>query len=120
MRKIAPATQRKNEKYILNLLNTQGNDLQDMNGEGTFFTALLSESGNQQVKIFLINGARNSKDWPNLSHWKKILTLYGEGDPTIGPSQTLILDVTVCYKVLVKKLTTEDVQTGFTDGYVVY
>ena len=68
MRKIAPATQRKNEKYILNLLNTQGNDLQDMNGEGTFFTALLSESGNQQVKIFLINGARNSKDWPNLSH----------------------------------------------------
>ena len=50
---------------------------------------------------------------------KKTLTLYGEGGNAIAPSQTLLLDATVSEKVLVKNLTTEYVQTGFTNGNTV-
>ena len=49
----------------------------------------------------------------------KIITLHGEGFLSIGPSQTLFLDTTVQDKLLVKNLTPEDVQTGFSDGHVV-
>ena len=49
----------------------------------------------------------------------KLLTLYGEGGPNIGPSQTLVLDTTVRYKVLVKTLTPDDVQMGLTNRNVV-
>ena len=49
----------------------------------------------------------------------KLLTLYGEGGPAIGPYQILFLDATVRYNVLVKKPTPEDVQTGFKNGHAV-
>ena len=48
----------------------------------------------------------------------KILTLYGEGGPNIGPSKTLVLDATIRDKVLVKNLTPEDIKTGFNNGNV--
>ena len=50
----------------------------------------------------------------------KILTLYREVGPTIGPSHTLVLDATVQYKVLVSNLTLEYVQTGFANAHLVY
>ena len=50
---------------------------------------------------------------------QKIFTLYLEGGTNILPSHTLVLDVIVQYKVLVKNLTPEDVQTVFANGHVV-
>ena len=67
----------------------------------------------------LRNGSLNSKDWPNITHLKKLIALYGEGGTAIGSSWTLVLDVTVRDKVLVNNLTTEDVQTGFNNGHAV-
>ena len=49
----------------------------------------------------------------------KLITLYVEGGPAIGPYQILFLDATVRYNVLVKKPTPEDVQTGFKNGHAV-
>ena len=51
MSKISPAQQRKNERDISNLLNTQGSGLQDLNGEDTFFTSIISSPGTQQMKL---------------------------------------------------------------------
>ena len=50
---------------------------------------------------------------------KKLIKLYVEGGPAIGPYQTLVLDATVRGKLLVKDLTPEDVQTGFTNEHAV-
>ena len=49
----------------------------------------------------------------------KILTLYGEGGPNIGPSKTLVLDATIRDKVLINNLTLEDVQIGFKNVHAV-
>ena len=67
----------------------------------------------------LRNGARTSKYWPNISHRKKVLTLYGKGGPTIVPPHTLVLDATVRDKVLIKNITPEYVQPGFNNGNAV-
>ena len=42
------------------------------------------------------------------------------GGTAIVPSHTLVLDATVRYKLLVKKLTPEDSQTGFTNRNAMY
>ena len=49
----------------------------------------------------------------------KILTLYGEGGPNIGPFKTLVLDAPIRDKVLINNLTLEDVQTGFKNVHAV-
>ena len=49
----------------------------------------------------------------------KLLALYGEGGPAIGPSQTLVLDEAVRKKVMVHNLTPEEVHIGFANGNVV-
>ena len=49
----------------------------------------------------------------------KLLTIYGEGGPTIGPSQILVLDATVRDKVTVKNLTPGYLQKGFVNGHAV-
>ena len=51
MNNIITETQRKNARYIYTFLNTQGNDLKDLNTEDTLFAALLSAPGTQQVKF---------------------------------------------------------------------
>ena len=119
MSKITPETQRKIMREIFNLLNTQGSDLRDLNGEDTLFTALFVASGAQQVKVVYGMRVGTARIGQTLPIANKLLTLYGEGGPTIGPSQTLVLDSTVRYKVLVKNLTPEDVQTGFINGHAV-
>ena len=48
----------------------------------------------------------------------KLLTISVEGVSAIIPSRTLVLDVTVRDKVLVKNLTLYDVQTFFSNGHV--
>ena len=50
----------------------------------------------------------------------KLLTLYGEVGPAIGPSHTLFLDATVRYNVLINNITTEDVHVFFNNGHAVY
>ena len=50
-----------------------------------------------------------------LSITKKLLTIYGERGTAIGRSQTLVLDAKVRYKVMVKNLTPEYLQTIFTN-----
>ena len=50
----------------------------------------------------------------------KLLTIYGEGGPGIGSSQTLVLDATLRDKVLVKNLNPEYLQTGFNNGHTLY
>ena len=50
--KIAPAAQQKNKIDFFNFINTQGSDIQDLNGDYTLLLALLSAPGNQQVKVF--------------------------------------------------------------------
>ena len=49
----------------------------------------------------------------------KLLTLYGEGGPYIGPFHKLVLDAIVWGKVMVKNLIPEDFQTVFTNRHVV-
>ena len=46
--------------------------------------------------------------------------LYGEGGLTIVPYHTLFLYATIGYKVKVKNITSESVQTGFNNGHAVY
>ena len=51
MRKITQETKRKNSRDTFKFLNTQGSDLQDLNGEETLFIALLPGPGTHQVKV---------------------------------------------------------------------
>ena len=50
---------------------------------------------------------------------KKLLKMYGEGGPNIGPSQTLVLDEKIRNKVMVNNLIPEEVQKVFANGNVV-
>ena len=74
----------------------------------------------QQMKIVYVMVLGTASIFQTSSIAKKLHTLYGEIGPAIIPSQTLVLYVTVRDKVLVKNLTIEDVQTGFTNRRVVY
>ena len=68
------------------------------------------------VRKIIAYTSRISQKYPIVN---KVLTLYGEGGPGIGPSQTLVLDITVQDKVLVKNLTPEGVQKVFNNEHVV-
>ena len=119
MRKISLETQRENAIDILNFLNTQGSDLQYLNGEDTLFTALFSAPVTQQMKLLYVMGIRTEWIGQTSPIVNKLITLYGEGGTTIGTFQILVLDATINDKVMVKNLTTEDLQTGFTKGHAV-
>ena len=108
-----------NSREIFNFLNTQGSDLLDLNWEYTLFTALIFVPRTQQVKVVYGMGLETSSISQKYPIVNKVLTLYGEGGPGIGPSQTLVLDITVQDKVLVKNLTPEGVQKVFNNEHVV-
>ena len=67
------------------------------------------------MKVIYGTGIGTARFGQTLPTTNKLLILYGERGPSIGPSQTLVLDATVRDNVLVKKLTSEDIQTGFTN-----
>ena len=113
MSKITPEKETKNARDIFKFLNTQGSDLRDLNGNNTLFTALIAAPGTHQVKVVYIMRLRTERIGPKIPIADKLLMLYGEGGPAIGPSQTLVLDATVRDKVLVKKLTPKNCTNGF-------
>ena len=119
MSKITPETQIKNERDIFNLLNTQGSELRYLNGYDTLFTTLLAVLGTHQVKIVYVMGIGRERIGQTSSIANKLHMIYGEGVPNIGPSQTLVLDVTVKDKLLVKNPTPEYVQPVFANGHAV-
>ena len=49
----------------------------------------------------------------------KLLVIYGEGGPSIGPSNTLVLDEEVWSKVMLKNINPEEVHTGLPNENVV-
>ena len=71
------------------------------------------------MKVIYGTGIGTERFGQTLPTTNKLLIMYGERGPSIGPSQTLVLDATVRDNVLVKKLTSEDVQTGFTNRHAV-
>ena len=75
--------------------------------------------GTHQVKVVYKMGIITARIGQTSPIANKILTLYGEGGPNIGPSKTLVLDATIRDKVLIDNLTPEDVQTGFKNVHVV-
>ena len=119
MTKMTPETQIKNAGEIFTFLKTQGSDLQDLNGEYTRFTEICAAPGTHQVKLVYGMGLGTERMVQKYPMTNKIPTLYGEGGPIIGPSQILLLDATVKYKVLIKNLNPEDVQTGSTNRHAV-
>ena len=104
MSKITRDTQRNNARDISNFLNTQSNNLKDLNGEETLFTALTLAPVTQQVKVVYGMGLVTSRIFQTLPTANKILTLYGEESTGIDPSQTLVLGATLREKVLFKNL----------------
>ena len=57
------------------------------------------------MKVVYIMGPGTARIGQTSPIADKLLTLYGEGGPDIGPSQTLVLDSTVRDKILVNNLT---------------
>ena len=109
----------KNPRYLYTYLNTQWNELRDINREYTLFTALLSAHGKQQAKFIYGMGIGTARIVQTYTIAKKIPALYGEVGPSIGPSQTLVLYKAVHNTVMVKNLTPEEIHTGFANGNVV-
>ena len=89
--------------------------LLDLNGEDTLFTALLSAPGTHQLKVVYRMGLGTVRIGQAPPIANKLLMLYEEGGPAIGPSQTLVLNAIVRDKVMVNNLTPGYVQTGFTN-----
>ena len=81
--------------------------------------ALLSALGSHHVKVVYGMGLGTAGIGQTPLIADKILTLYGEGGPAIGPSQALVLDATVRSKAQVKNLTAQEVQTGLSNGHKV-
>ena len=71
------------------------------------------------MKVFYVMGIGTARIGQTLSIANKILPIYGEGYPTIGPSLILVIYETLRDNVLVKNLTPEDVQKGFTNRHAV-
>ena len=103
--KIAPETQCKNAIDIFNFLNIQGSNLRGLNREDTLFTALILAPVTQQVKLVCVMGLGTASICQTSSIANKLCTRYGDVGPAISPSQTLVLEVIIRYKVLVKNLT---------------
>ena len=71
------------------------------------------------MKVVYGMGLTTAKICQTLPIKNKLFKLYLGGVPDIGPFQTLVLDATGREKVLIKNLTPEDVQTGFTNRHTV-
>ena len=90
-----------------------------MNEEYTIFIALSFAPGTHQVKVFYGMGIGTKTIGQTSPITNKLFTMYVGGGPVIVTSQTLVLDTTARYKVLVNNLTPEYFQKLLTNGRVV-
>ena len=67
-------------------------DLQDLNGDQTPFTYMVSVPGTHKAKILYGLCYRNSGIVQFLPITKKFLALFVEGSATMGPAQVIMLD----------------------------
>ena len=80
-------------------------DLQDLNGDVSHFTAIVSVPDTNTVKVIYGLGFGTAAIGQVSPLANKILALFGKGGVALGPAQTIVLDATLRNKKLVRNLT---------------
>ena len=95
------------------LLVTQQSDTRDINGNDSFFTALVSVPDSNKVKVIyrLVMGTAGIGHVSEVSG--KLLALFDKGGGVLGPTQFVVLDAQLRVKMELLNLTSAEVATVF-------
>lgn len=108
--------QREKAEALFQFLQTNGNDLRDLNSDDSLFTTLVAVPDSNRVKLVYGLGFGTAGIGRVSSVAGKLLALTGEGGGEIGPAQTMVLDASLKVKVTMKNITTAQVATVFGSG----
>ena len=91
--------QRSNAKALFQFLQTDQNDLRDLNGDHSFFTALVVVPDSNRVKLDYDCGLGTVGIRQIFRVAGKLFTLFGEGGGDIGLPQAIVLEAKLQDKV---------------------
>lgn len=111
-----PATQRANADALYQFLLDPQNDLRDLNGDDTLFTALIAIPASCKVKVIYGMGFGTAGIGQASPIQGKLLALYSEGGGILGPAQAIVLDRTLRDTVRIKNLTDAEIEAVFQSG----
>ena len=111
-----PATQRDNAEAMYQFLLDPQNDLRDLNGDDSVFTAVVSIPASGKVKVIYGMGFGTAGIGQASPIQGKLLALYGEGGGILGPAQAIVLDATLRDSVRMKNLTDAEIEAVFQSG----
>ena len=108
-----PVTQRDNAEALYQFLLDPQNDIRDLNGDDTEFTAIVSIPASCKVKVIYGMGFGTAGIGQASPIQGKLLALYGEGGGILGPAQAIVLDVTLRDNACNKNLTDAEIEAVF-------
>jgi len=108
--------QRNQAGDFFRFLTSVQSDLRDLNGDDTFFTALVSVPDTNKVKLIYRLGVGTAGIGQVSAVAGKLLALFGEGGRALGPAQSIVLDATLRDHLEMKNITPEEVGTVLGGG----